>query len=74
MLTIYNKITCTHVGWGGMWREGRSRAHMLHFDLHSPRTQHSQGTLGIVQKTMTGARRTTEPRGGPSSVTPKNAS
>jgi hypothetical protein len=74
MLTIYSKIIYTHECWGGVWWEGRSRVWMYYFELYSPSIKHSTGTLEFVQKAMPGAKRATEPRGGPSSVTPKNAS
>jgi len=74
MSTIYNKITCTHEGWREVWREGCSWGLVLPLNLHNPLPQQSTGTLWFVQKAMPGAKRATEPREGPSPVTPKNAS
>jgi len=73
MVTIYNTITCTHGSWEGVWWEGRSWVLVFHIHLHNPVIEHYTGTLEFVQKAVPDARRATEPREGPSPVTPKNA-
>jgi len=73
-LYTYNTIICTHEGWGGVWRKGRSWGSVFPFDVYIRRQQHSTVTLRFVRRAIPGARRATEPREGPSPVTPNNAS